>query len=170
MKTLKFYHIIVVSLFLIGLVGCSKESTETEVNGFVADATNFNRLAGATVYLKAVNDNCFSCQGNTIETTTTDANGNFGFNFTHDKSLTYNVVANYTNYYTSFNGGVLLKNGEKNTAILTLTPKAYLRVFIKNTSPYDGNDVIGYNTLGGGGFLWDDSRYICSQDCRRKSK
>ena len=154
MKTLK--HSILALITLLLIVACSKESTNTQVKGFVADATNLNRLAGATVFLKKQKTSCFSCQGSTIDVTTADNNGNYSFDFEHEKGFTYSLTASHNNYWDILPGYFYIDKGEENTKILTMSPKAYLRVFIKNTSPYDGNDVIGYNTPGGGGILWND--------------
>jgi hypothetical protein len=156
MKTLKHPTL---ALIVLLLVGCSKESTTTQVKGFVADATNLNRLAGATVFLKKQNTSCFSCQGSTIDVTTADNNGNYSFDFEHEKGFTYSLTASHNNYWDILPGYFYIDKGEKNTKTLTMSPKAYLRVFIKNTSPYDGNDVIATGSFGGGGISFMEQQW-----------
>ncbi len=151
MQHLKTIFILVTTAFLVGIVGCKKESKTTKVSGTVMDATTAAFLPGAKVFLARENPSCFSCQTAKIAEYIADANGKFAFSFEHDQDFLYSVTASHTNYFDSFSGGVGLKSGEKNTAYLTLTPKAYIRVFIKNVNPFDGNDAIGYNTVGGGG-------------------
>lgn len=154
MRYLKTIFILVATAFLVAITSCKKESKTTEVKGFVIDETTGVRLAGARVFLNRENPNCFSCQTSKVAEYTADANGNFGFKFEHNQDFLYSVTASHINYFESFSGGVGIESGEKNAAMLLLTPKAYIRVFIKNVNPFDGDDAIGYNTVGGGGILW----------------
>ena len=157
MQHLKILFALVLIAFLLAITSCKKESKTTEVTGFVADNTSLAAIPGAKVFLAREKPDCFSCQTAKIAEYTADANGKFAFSFEHDPDFLYSVTASQPNYWESFSGGVGLKSGEKNTAYLTLTPKAYIRVFIKNVNPYDGDDVIGTFSFGGGGLiLWND--------------
>ncbi len=156
-------------LFLVGITSCKKESKTTQVKGFVIDETTGVRLVGARVFLTKQNTDCFSCQGTTIAMEIADANGMYGFDFEHEQGFTYRLAANHTNYWDVVNGPNLTK-GEKNTKIIGLTPKAYIRVFIKNVNPYDGDDKLGLAIVGGVCFLWDDGGYIYCKRSIRKSK
>jgi len=156
MRHLKILFTLVTIAFLVGITSCKKESKTTQVKGFVIDETTGVRLAGARVFLTKQNTDCFSCQGTSIAMEIADANGIYEFNFEHEKGFTYGLIANHTNYFDLLPGYVYITKGEQNTKIISLSPKAYIRVFIKNVNPYDGDDAIGYNTPGWGGILRND--------------
>jgi len=161
MRHLKILFTLVTIAFLIAITSCKKESKTTEVKATVIDETTGARLAGATVFLQRENPDCFSCQAGTISMFTADANGMVTFDFEHQREFIYSLTASHTGNYWDIFTRVTLTKGEKNTKTLPLTPKAYIRVFIKNVNPYDGDDKIGLNLGGGGGFLlWNDCRYI----------
>ena len=116
------------------------------VDGKVQDATTFAGIAGATAYLQKVNPDCFSCQGSKIASATADADGKFQFNFTAEEDYRYSITAEAPKYFNNFyTGGLILDVGKKNHPLVGLQPEAYLKLYIKNTSPFDGNDVISIN-------------------------
>ena len=134
------------SLFL-SVTGCKKDRLKITVDGKVQDATTFAGIAGATAYLQKVNPDCFSCQGAAIASTTADADGKFKFDFRAEEGYRYSITAEAPKYFNNFyTGGLILDVGKKNRPLVSLQPEAYLKLHIKNTQPFDINDIISINT------------------------
>jgi hypothetical protein len=148
MKTLKFYHIIITSLFLIGLLGCSKKSTTVDV--IVLEKGTNKPAAGIPVnFGYSSSGGVFA--GQVVEQTkTTDANGRVSFKG-ENKNKSYSVGFPYGADY--FGDGATLKEGHNGIIGLYIYPFAYVRVHAKNVSPFDNNDWIDITNglLGGGG-------------------
>lgn len=136
-------YLTAIFLFAIFLFIACKKNKPTSVSGTVVDATTSTGIANATVYLQQTENNCFSCQPGTIATYTADANGNFNFNIDGQKGHRYSVVASATNYFNNFGtGGSSIDEHTANTITVSLNPVAWLKLHIKNTTPFDTQDRI----------------------------
>jgi hypothetical protein len=146
-------------IICFGYYSCKKARYETEVCGKVHDASTLAGIATATVYLQKQNYDCFTCPPQTVTSTTTDANGNYSFTFMAEENFDYTLVAAKEKYYNNAStGGVSVgrigkKNKNKN---IPITPYAWIKLHVKNTTPFDGGDYISVNNsfLGGGGGLF----------------
>lgn len=155
MKQLLFLALVLINLLL---VGCRKINHETDVSGTVYDATTMAVISQAHVYLSKENGNCFSCNPAPFKDTYSDANGNFSFHYKADKGYSYSLGATATNYFEEPGGSIYVDNfkNNKNEKIL-LKPHAYLKLHIKNTTPFNGDDIIDVgnsfvSSVGGGAF------------------
>lgn len=143
MKQLLFIALVLINM-LLG--ACRKINHETDVSGTVYDASTMAVISQAHVYLLKENGNCFTCNPVPFADTYADANGNFSFNYKADKGYSYSLGATATNYFDEPGGNIYVVNfkNNKNEKIL-LKPHAYLKLHIKNTIPFNGDDVIGVN-------------------------
>jgi hypothetical protein len=164
-------------------VQCQKEdgtlAMDIKVKGTVIDATTNLPIPFARV---ALMENDFS-QGMFATTTTVkkvdtaDAQGNFEFKHPRLPKCTYDLNARATNYIEK-NEEVEVKQPTLFTkkTQLNLTPKAWIKVHVKQTSPYDPNNaysavVDGVTTPGGGGsFPIIDRTFVINKEYPGNSK
>ncbi len=143
------YHFVVPFISLFLFTTCKKDKT-TSVNGTVVDATrSLSGVSNATVYLQEDDGPlfCFSCLPQTIATFNADAIGHFSFSFEAKKGASYYVVASAPNYFSSIGTQdfTALNSDTKNNIEAKLRPVAWLRLHLKNITPFDGSDQIGIN-------------------------
>lgn len=128
---------------LLTFAGFSCKRYETNVWGEVKDGSTGSSIGGATVYLLETKNSCFTCSGSTIQRTVTGSSGVFYFDFTAHDGYSYDVAAEANNYFSNLGtGGVHLTAGQKNKLQVPLQPKAWLKIHLKNTSPFDIYDLI----------------------------
>jgi hypothetical protein len=130
-KTMKLVHLIIVFLFITISWNCKKDRSTTIAEGAVFESGTTKVVSGADVFLIAKNNNCLTCQGGVISTTKTDASGKFSFNFKAEDGAIYNLLAKKNMYFES--------DFVKSPVI---NPRAYLKLHIKNTQPFDPSDYI----------------------------
>lgn len=143
--TTKLHFIILLVTFSV-FASCKKEKI-TYVNGVVVDATrSLSEISNATVYLqeRKSDPTCFSCFAQTIATYNTDASGRFSFSFLGQDGYSYSVVASAQNYHSNIGTGDYnsLDKGQENNIEVELSPVAWLRLHLKNTTPFDASDEI----------------------------
>ena len=154
MKTKIFYTIIVILLF----TSCKKMLYETTANITLIDITTKKPIANADVYLLNRDNTSWSGPQNTSLVTHYKTNnlGKCTFVFTPDEYGWFEIAAEAEGYYENddFDNGTIQNIGKVNDMTLEMHPEAFLKVFIKNTTPYDVNDIIivgHYGTPSGGG-------------------
>ncbi len=141
---------------LFAFVSCKKDKI-THVTGVVVDATrSLSGIDNAKVYLQAIKADftCFSCLAQTVATYNADASGRFSFSFVGDEGYSYSVVGSAQNYYSNIGTGdyTSLDKEQKNMIEVELKPVAWLKLHVKNTSPFDAADEIDVdNTFVSGG-------------------
>ena len=149
MQHLKILFILVIIAFLVGIVGCKKDTvtsvdvvvTETGTNTpAIGIPVNFGYSSTGGVFSSVVVE----------QTKTTDANGKVSFK-AQNKDKSYSV--GFPNGADYFGDGTSLQKGTHNRVFLHASPFAYVRVHAKNVTPYDNNDWINISNgqLGGGG-------------------
>ena len=143
-----------VIFFVLFFISCSTDSPSDLqngiVSGIVSDKTTDAPIAGATVYLLA-NDGGGTWGSPTpsfeIAQTTSDANGNFSFDFDYTEGYTYYcsaVAPMYFNYGDEFSVEMFSTGG--NNVKVELQPIGYLHVHIKSVNEYEPSDFIGINS------------------------
>ena len=141
MQHLKTIFTLVTIAFLVGIVGCKKETTADVL--VTETGTNIPAAGIPVNFGYSSTGGVFS--GQVVEQTkTTDANGKVSFK-AQNKDKTYSV--GFPNGINYFGDGTSLKEGH-NRVFLHTSPFAYVRVHAKNVNPFDSNDRIN---LGGGG-------------------
>ncbi|HBF87491.1 MAG TPA: hypothetical protein DDX39_02525 [Bacteroidales bacterium] len=143
---------------------------ETTANITLLDISTKQPIVNADVYLLNRDNTSWSGPQNTSVVThkTTNASGQCTFVFTPDEYGWFEIAAEAEGYYENddFDNGTIQDIGKVNNMTLEMHPEAFLKVFIKNTNPYDVNDVIyldGGGIPSGGGILWNEYRYL--YDC-----
>ncbi len=139
---------IIILIIAILTLGCRKITHKTDVSGVVYDATTTTVLSHAHVYLLKENGSCFSCNPAPYMDTYTNSDGGFSFNYKAEKGYTYSLGASATNYFDQ-QSGIIYVDSDKNNKKekILLNPHAYLKLHIKNTSPFDGSDEISVNFI-----------------------
>ncbi|MBP9705548.1 MAG: hypothetical protein KBD79_12390 [Chitinophagales bacterium] len=124
-------------------MSCKKPDLEKGiVNGLVNDRTTNEGIPDATVYLLAhePNGSIFGGGGGpsfTVDTTTSDTQGKFSFNFEYDDNYAYTCYALKDLYY-DYNDEIPIDANIKdniNVQIL-LIPKSFLKLHIKDQEEY----------------------------------
>ncbi len=140
------YHFIFFLFIIVLFTACKKDKT-TSVNGTVVDATrSLSGVSNATVYLQESSGGlfCFSCLPYTIATYNADAMGHFSFSFEAKKGSSYSLVGSAPNYFSSIGTDYTsLNKNTKNNIEVELRPVAWLKLHLKNITPFDGSDQIG---------------------------
>lgn len=149
--------LVIASMFLVS--GCEKyPENQAEVKGVVRDANTGNGIPNAKVALVS-QDNGYSIGGGfkVVEVYTADANGAYSFSFTGNQSLNYYVSASTTMFREYIpNSSTLIVLGKKSTISVNLSPKAWLKLHIKNARPVDMNDLIFIGINGAGKYRGQD--------------
>jgi len=142
MRHLKTIFTLVTIAFLVGIVGCKKETTADVL--VTETGTNIPAAGIPVNFGYSSTGGVFS--GQVVEQTkTTDANGKVSFK-AQNKDKSYSV--GFPNGADYFGDGTSLQKGTHNRVFLHASPFAYVRVHAKNVNPFDSNDRIN---LGGGG-------------------
>ena len=142
MKTKIFYTIIVIMFF----TSCKKMLYETTANITLVDITTKKPIANADVYLLNRDNTSWSGPQNTSLVTHYKTNnlGKCTFVFTPEEYGWFEFAAEADGYYENddFDNGIIQDIGKVNDMILEMHPEAYVKVYIKNISPYNSNDII----------------------------
>lgn len=158
MKSLIKYVLPVSICFILG---CKKDSGKTTIEGIVFETSASNRVGGATVYLMAQSNDCLTCPVGAIKSTTTNNAGEFDFTFEAEDGVSYKLVAKKDKYFeNAIVESPLIENGRKNKKKdLHIYPEGFIRLHVKNTQPFDGNDEIGIRVKYGygGGYSFGGS-------------
>lgn len=157
MKKILSYFIIV--LFLFCVYQCQKDEKRTIVEVTALDKTTNQVIPDARVILIADTFSTFMGPSYyaVVEEKYTDIAGKCHFDFIAKKSWTYYFVASAEHYYDLGDPMGDIDNGKMNYVAIPFQPEAFLKVYVKNTQPYDIYDYISVNpfgTPGGGGGVY----------------
>jgi len=130
-------------IMVLAISGCKKYKGRIVVEGKVYDESNFKSISGATVYL--TQREFFASFRNVVETATSDSEGNFCIIYEgDDEGFTFEVAAQ-KNWYYDTPEYISVKFGKKNEDVdVPLKPLGYLKLNMKNTSPFSPSDKILY--------------------------
>jgi hypothetical protein len=139
MKTKNKYKHLLYLLLLILAFGssCRKSISDYCVEGTVRSTFDNSPVAGATVELIGKRSDGFSSTTESIESTSTDANGRYRFKFKKVHRNGYQVVASHPKYFGNPIPGEamgVLDGGKNNKLDLVLTPEAYIKLYTKRVS------------------------------------
>jgi hypothetical protein len=133
--------IITIIIYATFFIACRKITRETNVSGNVYDATSMAPLAHVKVSLMAKNESALGGRPSAVKDTYTDVDGGFVFNFRAEKTNDYSVEASESRYQTT--GGDVEKFKNNKNIKLIMPRSSFLKIHVKNTSPFDVNDAIG---------------------------
>ena len=138
MKKPAYISLLVIMVLLTG--ACRKITRNTEVHGTVRDARTESIIPNAHVYLSGKVESAMGSGYSTIAEAITGADGAFSFEFKAERDYMYAVSATAYNYSGGFTVIDKFKNNKNET--ISLDPHAWVRLHVKNTSPFDSNDFI----------------------------
>ncbi len=144
----------------LGACNKNKKATYT-IKGQVTDGTLGSGVAGATVLLqvKEVSGGTFNNSYKTLESITTDGNGNYSFTFDRVNAVDYKITVSKNLHFGEedvINPDDLSTDSE-NTRNYTMRAMAWVRAHIKNVNPDDPNDKVIYQLTSGA--------YDCGSTC-----
>jgi len=152
----QYFQLILCLTFILffGIIfSCRKENTTITIHGTVYDPNRKANVSGASVTISSskISNGYYNSNYTDIATTTTDGNGNFSFQFQKEQSSGYRISITKTNYFdnTIDIPDANIVAGTTFTPTYDLYTKAYIKLHVKNNSPYDANDVIVYSYTSG---------------------
>ncbi len=156
MKNL-FYILIASAL----LLSCKKDEKTIQLSGTVMDPYLGAPVAGVNVNLQAngVVDGVYNASYVTLATTTTDAAGHFSFVVDESSydSFRFNFLkAGYNTSQVVVNTGSISPESPYSGSF-NISSKAWVTLQIKNTSPYDADDILN--------FTFQNNPVTCSDCC-----
>ncbi len=140
---------------IISIINCKKKNDVKLITipGNIFDENANTNIQGVTVKLQSqeVSGGTFSNSYNTIESSTTDANGNYSFEFENRNPVSYKIIVTKNGYFgieDIFNPDNI-STETTNTKNYSLFSQSWFTINIKNTTPFDNTDEILYHNLSG---------------------
>ncbi|MFA4853246.1 MAG: hypothetical protein WC868_11370 [Bacteroidales bacterium] len=142
MKKLIFCFFLLI--FCFSFTSCKKDEKRTIVEVTALDKTTNNVIPNAKITLVAETSSTFMGPSYyaVIEEKYTNIAGKFTFDFKANKSYGYFLVASAEHYYNTDEHTGNIENSKMNYVAIPLQPEGFLKVFIKNTTPFDNADKI----------------------------
>jgi len=147
------------------LYSCKKDNTLSyTITGTVADKFTNTSIANVQLDLEVqeFTGGNFSNVYKAIESVTTDGQGNYNFTFDRRNASSYRISIHDANHFSQemiINPDNL--NGESDNIIdFALAAKGWLTVNLKNTAPFNNNDVVTYQLSNG----YDGGTGTCGND------
>ena len=147
MKTLTFPVLV---LLLIPISGCGDKDIikGIDVSGYVLEYGTLEPIEGARVYLIAG-------ISSVTDKVITDMSGRYEFKRPHRETGTVlSLYAFADDYYDIIEADVPLP-WKKQEIDIVMDPYAWIKLHIKNTNPFDHNDLLSFSGEWGGGSLPD---------------
>ncbi|NTW31846.1 MAG: carboxypeptidase regulatory-like domain-containing protein [Bacteroidetes bacterium] len=168
----RLYSIIILCILLLPITvffnSCKKDKSSIIINGSVYDPNIKIYIADASVTISTskVSSGFYNSNYSDIASTTTDANGNFTFKFDKELSNGYRIFISKNKYFdlTVDISGNDFQAGNTYTPVYEIFPVGYLKLHVKNNTPFDDNDFIAYSYTFG--FL---SCYECCSNIVNKA-
>ena len=134
-------------LIILTSFSCRKDTPMTDVSGTIKAYGTESPIPNARVYLT----DCISLGGLggvdcgvTKDSTLSDTNGNYEFNFQADDGHFYWINVEAEGYYKGSSTTNVLEDRTSNLDV-TLDPEAWLKLHIKNINPVDESDFIRFS-------------------------
>jgi hypothetical protein len=147
------FLLIIFLVICIANVGCKKKQNKISIRGYLFDPKQNISVAGALVTISSskISSGVYNSNYQDIATTTTDASGNFSFDFTEAATSGYRFYIRKDKYfdYTVDVSADDITHEQAYTPTFNLYPEAYLKLEVKNTTPYDSADFISFRMTTG---------------------
>jgi len=132
---------------------CKKDKNKIVINGKVFDPNLKTYLSDVIVTISSIriSSGYYNSNYSDIATTTTDNNGNFSFEFEKEKSAGYRFTITKDNYFESIKDipDADIVAGTPYSPEFYLYPKAYIKLHVQNSAPWNDNDFIAYSYTSG---------------------
>lgn len=141
--------LVVIAVFIaIGITSCKKNKNVITINGYVYDPYAGLYISGASITISSskVSSGFYNSNYTDIASATTDASGAFSFEFNQEKSAGYRFYMYKDKYFdrTIDVPDADIQPENIYAPIFDLYSIGYLKLHVKNSSPYDANDFIAY--------------------------
>lgn len=142
--------LVVISIFIAtGIASCKKNKNVITINGHVYDPYSGSFISGANVTISSskLSSGFYNSNYTDIATVATDANGAFSFEFEQEKSSGYRFYIYKDKYFdrTIDVADADIQPENIYAPTFDIHPIGYLKLHVKNSSPYDANDFIAYS-------------------------
>lgn len=142
----------IITFFVIAIAGffysCKKDKNKITINGAVYDPDIKTYVSNAHVTISSIriSSGVYNSNYTDIATTITDGSGNFSFEFDKEKSAAYRFYIFKDNYFdnTIDIPDADIVPGTPYAPVFNIHPKAYLKLHVKNSAPWDSDDFIAY--------------------------
>lgn len=139
--------------FILVMDACRKDRNSITVRGTVFDPNTNANVEGALVVLSAnkITSGTYSSGFEEIGRIQTAGDGNFEFNFEEEKAGSYRIYISKSGYFQHFEE---ISTEEINPetdyySVFNFYPIGYIKLFVKNAIPFDGDDHISYSFTSG---------------------
>lgn len=144
-----FLLLVILLFFIFGISSCKKHKNIITINGHIYDPYSGLYVSSADVTISSctINSGFYNSNYTDIATTSTDANGAFSFEFEQEKSSGYRFYI-YKDHYFDNTIDIPESNIQPENIYaptFEIYPSAYIKLHVKNNSPYDDNDFIAYS-------------------------
>lgn len=143
--------ILIQTLFVI--LSCKKDKNIISISGTVYDPNTKTKIEGALVTLSAikVTSGFYNPNYSIINTTSSNADGSFSFEFKKEITAGYRFIISKENYFETISDvkDDDIKSGVPYYPEFNLYPVAFIKLHVVNSSPYDENDYIAYSYSSG---------------------
>lgn len=133
----------IILIFILLLASCKKEPRTILINGSVTDKYTLEAVSGAKVLLQAngIVDGVYSSSFATLESKTTDSQGNFSFEIEESSYDSYRFKIEKNGYYDEMTVyGSNSFSAKDINLYFKIMSKAFVRLQFKNVNPCDEND------------------------------
>lgn len=152
MVSRKFYVVFLIIICVIianSNTSCNKDKNLIKISGYVFDPNNNTYVQGANITVSSikVSSGFYNSNYTDISSATTEANGSFSFEFDQEKSAGYRFYIFKENYFdhTIDVPDADIQPENIYAPAFELYTVSYLKLHVKNSSPYDENDFIAYS-------------------------
>lgn len=151
MKTKILFIITLLAAAIFNLSSCKKgvEDIKTEVYGTISDYYSGQHIANATIKIISRNNSNVPFIIDTILSTSTNENGEYDIKFhgRREDYISYGIFINKQpeGYRDTFYDRI--KKKHSNQLNFSMKGNAYLKVHIKNVTPFDNNDLIDLSAI-----------------------
>jgi hypothetical protein len=141
-------YLMLFAVFFSIVQSCKKKNDKLTISGLVYNTNENNTMKDVQVILFAqkISNGTFSSNYETIGSGTTGTDGKFSFTLDNIRVLSYRLTFNKFNYFDlikDLRGDVVSKGGEYKKSY-EIYPCAFLKLRIKNVSPYNAQDYMSY--------------------------
>ncbi len=135
---MKFLKLIILASIIVFIASCTKEKKDmtTTVRGSVRDKTTNTPIAGAKVSLYAKQIQVLGGLSSLVSVTTSDANGNFSYDFQGTEGYSYSIEADKKGYY-EISSIAAINIGLNLGVVVKMSPDGYMKIHIKSINDND---------------------------------
>jgi hypothetical protein len=150
-KRFSFLVIGIIALCFFSILHACKKNKAQEIliNGRIFDPNSNKAVSNATVRLQVTSfsGSIYTSGYSDLIVVTTDESGNFVMDFLSQQTDNYKISITAPNYFmeTYIEDAEKINNTSTHSLQYNLYPEAYIKLFVRNTNPFDSLDMISYS-------------------------